>query len=181
MSKPTHILVTGVAGTGKSTLAETLKQKNIPCIDGDYDEGIAYWKHKKTGKKVTDIHSIYGISVRFYEWLWDIEKMREFLGNSPEPIIVCGTADNKSEAYPLFERIVFLTAGEETLNFRLKTRQNNSFGKLASHRKTAIKDNAESVSHATENGFEIIDTSKLSPEQLVEYVTDGKGCSNDNC
>ena len=174
MGRIQHTLVMGVAGTGKSTLAETLKERKILAIDGDYDQGIAYWKNKKTAKVVTNIHSIFGFQVKFYEWRWNIDRLSEFLDHSVDPVTVCGTADNRHEAYDLFSNIFVLTCAQDIISDRLKTRTNNSFGKLSSHRKQVALDNIEMLDEAKQNGFHIIDTTGLTPSQVADHVLSTK-------
>ena len=169
-SQSKHILVIGVAGSGKSSIVESLKAQRIVAIDGDYDKHIAYWEHKKTSKRINDVFSIEGKAVDYHEWLWDLKTMKNFLEKSPNRVIVCGQANNRTDAYNLFGKIIVLTADDKTLIKRLINRTNNPFGKLASHRKQILLDNKNLLKEAKNKGFKIINTSNLDVEEVVNAI-----------
>ena len=134
------VLITGITGTGKSTIVEALNEKGIVSIDLHDVPGLMFWQDKISKEKVeyTPIQS--------REWFdtvdrfCDIEKLQGIL-NEDENIIVAGTAaDNQTEYFPLFDRIILLQCSPKTLIDRMETRINKSgYGKT----KAEQEDNVE--------------------------------------
>ncbi|PIR97266.1 MAG: hypothetical protein COT91_02300 [Candidatus Doudnabacteria bacterium CG10_big_fil_rev_8_21_14_0_10_41_10] len=44
--------ITGISGTGKSTLAEELKKRGFFTIDIDIEKDLCCWRNKKPGRKL---------------------------------------------------------------------------------------------------------------------------------
>ncbi|GAA1595203.1 AAA family ATPase [Kribbella hippodromi] len=99
----TRILITGMSGTGKTTLLEELNRRGHNTIDTDYDN----W----TGPDGT----------------WDEVRMDRLL-TRPD-LVVSGTVENQVEYYDRFDHIVLLSAPVEVLVDRVRRRTNNPYGK----------------------------------------------------
>ncbi len=133
-------LITGVAGTGKSTTAKALREKGFFTFDFSDIPSLCYWQDETTGQKVeySPVHSP--------EWfltkkrICDIEKLKEVI-NQQEDVIVTGVASgNITEYIPLFDKVLLLQCAPEALVHRLETRSNLSgYGKT----KTEQDDNIE--------------------------------------
>ena len=134
------ILLTGVAGTGKTTLTKELMKRGVFAIDLHGMPGLFYWRDK-----VTKVKSEY-MPGRSREWfnsverLCDIDKLKEIL-NKQENVIVAGTAGgNQTEYFPLFDKIILLQCRPETIIHRMNTRTNKSgFGKAKSEQEDALE------------------------------------------
>lgn len=134
------VLLTGIAGTGKSTITRALKERGINAIDLHDVPSLCYWEDKITKKRVeyspvNDREWFNGVN-RFC----DIEMLKEML-NQYDDVVMAGTAgDNQSEYFPLFDRIILLQSDPETLIHRMKTRVNKSgYGKTASEQEDNIE------------------------------------------
>ena len=46
------IYITGISGTGKSTIAKELEKQGVYTISIDEVNGLCCWRHKKTGEQV---------------------------------------------------------------------------------------------------------------------------------
>lgn len=106
-----RILLTGMSGTGKSTLIAALRQRGYRAIDMDE----AGWsRHAADG-----------------DWVWAEEKLRAVLGSLPADAVlfVSGCAQNQGQFYPQFDKIVLLSAPTDLIIQRLKTRTTNDYGK----------------------------------------------------
>ncbi len=171
MPEQAHTLIMGASASGKSTTATIMKQRGIPCIDADYDEGIAFWQNKKTGAEESIPENPPDAWGEEHFWRWKIGRLAQVLASSENPVYVCGTAGNRAEAYPLFGRVIVLTADKQTVVNRLATRENNDFGKLPGERDWALKEHDRVVAEAQSNNFTIIDTSDLDPSHVVEIIT----------
>ncbi len=132
-------LLTGIAGTGKSTIAKTLAERGIRAIDLHDVPGLFFWQDKKTKEKVEYK------PVSDKKWfdtvdrICDIEKLK---GMFDQYDVMAGTTSsgNQKEFLALFDRIILLRADADTLVHRMQTRINKSgYGKT----KAEQEDNVE--------------------------------------
>ncbi len=118
------IYVTGVSGTGKTSVAKALTTEGITAIDIDY---LSHWEHAQTGER-TGWEP--GASDEWHEshvWLCDISELKKTLKGT-QNIAVVGYASNQAEYIELFDKIFVLSVGSRTLEQRLKGRGAEDFG-----------------------------------------------------
>lgn len=125
-------LITGLPGSGKSTTCEELQSRGYMAYDGDYD-GLAAWYSLQTGlevkKRDEDRTAEFG---RTHSR--DIKRHKvESLADQAQdkPIFLCADPENIDELREFFAKIFMLTIDEDTRRYRLATRTNNKWGKLA--------------------------------------------------
>lgn len=108
----TRVLITGMSGTGKSTLLDELAARGYPTVDTDYGD---YYE-------LVD-----------GERLWRTDRIETLLRTTPatggQPLFVQGTTRNQGAFYPWFEHIVLLSAPTDVLIERLTIRTTNPYGK----------------------------------------------------
>jgi uridine kinase len=108
----TRVLITGMSGTGKSTLLDELSARGYPTVDTDYGD---YYE-------LVD-----------GEPLWRTDRIEALLRTTPadsgQVLFVQGTTRNLGAFYPWFEHIVLLSAPADVLIERLTTRTTNTYGK----------------------------------------------------
>lgn len=108
----TRILLTGMSGSGKSTILAGLAARGRRVVDTDYGGWI--------------------IDDR-----WDEPRMRTLLTDG-EDVVIAGTVENQGAFAELLDHIVLITAPVDVLLHRLRTRTNNPYGKTeAQQRETA--------------------------------------------
>ncbi len=163
-------LITGVAGTGKSTVAEELARRGYAAFDAD--AGFSYYVEKATGERCDHPQTP---SLEWYakhERVFDEAVLEHiFADYDGEPLFLASITANQSKYYPEFDKIFLLTTDDETVMERLKMRTNSTFGKhpVDMHRVLSGKtDFDETVKNA---GAIVIDSTQ-SLEKVVATIID---------
>jgi broad-specificity NMP kinase len=108
-----RVLVTGMSGTGKSTVLERLAALGYKTVDTDYGDWHE-WIDGPDGR----------------ESVWREERMRDLLSTEDaELLFVSGTVSNQGKFYPRFDHVVLLSAPAPVIVERLATRTTNPYGK----------------------------------------------------
>lgn len=104
-----RVLLTGMSGTGKSTVIGKLAALGYKAIDTDY-HGFTAW----TGT----------------EWLWNEERIQRLLSTEDaEVLFVSGCTRNQATFYSQLDHVILLSAPVHVLVERLATRTTNDYGK----------------------------------------------------
>ena len=123
-----NYLITGVAGTGKSTLAKELRRRGYSAYDTD--EGFSYYANKETGERATRLHEPTPEWYEQHHRIFDEHILENlFKKHRDETLFICSIAANQSKYYPEFDKLFLLTAPNEIITHRLGTRTNNYFGR----------------------------------------------------
>jgi dephospho-CoA kinase len=111
-----RVLLTGMSGTGKSSVLSRLRARGFKTVDTDYGgwtEQVDVPGHPHTK-----------------EWLWREDRMTTLLSTEDaEVLFVSGAARNQTKFYPRFDHVVLLTAPVPVITERLTSRTNNPYGK----------------------------------------------------
>ena len=105
-----RVLLTGMSGTGKSSVIAELRSRGFTAIDMDEP----------------------GWSVRNAEGnhLWCEDRLRAALAvENIDHLFVSGCAENQVKFYPQFSHIILMSAPLEVIKKRLAERSNNPYGK----------------------------------------------------
>jgi broad-specificity NMP kinase len=121
-------LVTGQAGTGKSSVAEELQRRGFTAYDTDAMEELTWFDHVETGLPAQPGEVQHPIDFRRFAWNWREPALRKLL-ESADDVFICAITSNTVELLHLFDRIFVLVLDRETLSRRLHERTTNSFGK----------------------------------------------------
>ncbi len=105
-----RVLLTGMSGTGKSSVVGELRRRGFTAIDMD-----------EPGWSVRDAKG---------NQLWCEERLREVLAAAHVgPLFVSGCAENQVKFYPQFRHIILMSAPADVIRERLAGRPNNPYGK----------------------------------------------------
>jgi dephospho-CoA kinase len=125
--KNMKIYITGISGTGKTTITKELNKKGIKAYDLDEVPNLCNWFNRKTGKIVDCEVKLDRPFIESHKWVCDIELLKQ-LTNNDELVVILGNADNREEVSLLFDKIILLQCSPEVFLQRIKQRDNNDFG-----------------------------------------------------
>jgi shikimate kinase len=116
-----RVLITGMSGTGKSTVIAALAARGHKAIDADSDAWSEWVNTEGDGPEGRDAGR---------DWVWRADRLQRLLAaDDAETLFVGGCASNQGRFYPQFDQIILLSAPAETIAERLATRTNNPYGK----------------------------------------------------
>ena len=116
-----RVLLTGMSGTGKSTVIAALAARGYPAVD--LDDGGYSRLVPVDGDEVTGPGS-------GQDWVWRENRVRDLLATDHgEIVFLGGCAPNQGTFYPQLDRVILLSAPPDVITERLVGRTSNPFGK----------------------------------------------------
>ena len=116
-----RVLLTGMSGTGKSTLVKELLARGYKAVDTD-DDGLSELVS-------VPIDQLTGLGAG-RDWVWREDRIEELLSTDDADLLfVSGCAPNQGRFHPRFDHIVLLTAPASVIVKRLAERTTNPYGK----------------------------------------------------
>jgi shikimate kinase len=140
----TRVLVTGMSGTGKTTLLAALRDRGRATVDTDYEGWCTP------------------------DGVWDEPRMDRLLAASPD-IVVSGTVPNQGRFYDRFAHVVLLSAPLGVLLGRVARRTTNPYGSTAGQR-AEIAANLEAVEPLLRRGATVELDARRPPADLADVV-----------
>jgi len=123
-----NIFITGISGTGKTTIASELQRKGIRTISLDEIPGLCFWIDKKERIRVEHEVVLDRVFIDTHSWICDIDKLKELL-DTKENTVVLGHVGNQNDFLHVFNKVILLTCRPDTFIARILSRQDNDFGK----------------------------------------------------
>ena len=131
----TAVLVTGMSGTGKSTVLTELARRGHDVADTDYGDWI---------EEVTT-------PTGELERLWRPRAIEALLhAHEADLVFVAGCVANQGAFYPRFDAVVLLSAPLTVMLERVVTRETNSFGRTDENLESATTSSLPAISSPSE-------------------------------
>lgn len=151
-------LITGVTGSGKTTVAKQLQKMKLRAYDSDEVEGLTRWEDRN-GLPVKAPEHPPKEWFRSNFWNWNEDKLDALLGESGD-VFICGLASNQDKFYELFDRVFVLVIDQDPMIQRLNTRTENSFGRHPEQQASIIEWHKNFEKSAIKIGGVVIDATK---------------------
>lgn len=152
------IFVTGMSGTGKSTVLGILGRRGYRVVDTDF------------GGWIEDVALPDGGGI---ERLWREDLIGALIGEHERtgaPLFIAGTVRNQGRFYSRFDQVVLLSAPVEVMLERIATRDGNPFGKNHRERDRIVEDTAEVEPLLRASASVEIDTRRSLAETVEELA-----------
>ena len=160
------IFITGVSGTGKSTVCRELAERGYVTIGLDEVLGLSRWVHKETKEKLEKKADFSTEFLNTYEWACDLEMLQELLSQREGEVFVAGNVENALECIMLSEMSFALICSPETFLKRIDEREDNEYGKDEDAKKFLLSYYESDNKKYTEAGAVAID----AEQPLVQVV-----------
>jgi adenylate kinase family enzyme len=129
------VLITGMSGAGKSTIAEVLACRGLASIDADADPWLA--RSVDLDGNVVEDESVPDLAwLARHSWAWDPARLDELIrAAGPATLYVCGGAENELELADRFTQVFLLEMDEPTMLARLDApSRDNDWGRIGDTR-----------------------------------------------
>jgi broad-specificity NMP kinase len=151
-----RVLVTGMSGTGKSTVLTELGRRGFQVVQTD-DAPWSEWSEADGG------------------YVWREELIAELLSRDDRgTLYVSGTASNQGRFYPRFDAVVLLSAPVDVLLHRIEARTTNHYGKTAEERALILSHVAEVEPLLRATCTHEIDATKPLADVVAQLVEIGR-------
>ena len=164
------ILITGIAGSGKSSVSKALNALGYQSYDIEDIDGLFKMIYKDTGRVATDFNNDNLEKVKRGDWICDKENLKEIIRKENADIaFYCGTASNVDDLISLFDKVIVLKTSPDVIKQRLSTRKPKDFGNTKEVQDWVLgwKDWLED--HIQSEGAVVIDANG-SPEEISKKI-----------
>ena len=117
-----HVLITGMSGTGKSSVIQELVARGYRAYDLDNPEW-SEWIDTDPSDVMTPMQG--------KDWVWREDRVRALLSQREnETMFIAGCAENMGQFYPLIDTVILLSAPVATIMERLRIRSPGVYGSV---------------------------------------------------
>lgn len=165
------ILITGIAGSGKSTICGELSKMGQESYGIEDIKGMFVMYRKGTKEIFDDYDNADPEKIKNSEWLCDINKLKQLLKKQIKNIaFYCGVASNMDDLIPLFDKVILLKVDTDTLHSRLSTREStDDIGNTEDSRQTVLGWKNWWESEMVKKGAIIVNASN-KPYKVVQKI-----------
>lgn len=168
MSRPHLYFITGISGSGKTTVARELIKRGYVALDSKITKGIFHFADRE-GKPAPDFRPRDEDWSDKYKWVLNIPLLKKLLEQhkGEEAVFLCGRG-NIRQHWQLAEKVFLLKVDADTMMHRLnRTDRDNDFAK-DKETQSQLLDNLEFVQHTLTRAGAI----NIDAQQPVEIVVD---------
>lgn len=144
-----RVLLTGMSGTGKSTLVSELRSRGLAAFDAD-DDGFS--EPRGEGR-----------------WGWRRDRVEDLLDRHDGDLVLFAGC-SEEQAQIRFDVRVLLTASDDVLIERLRSRTGNPYGNTEAERRQVLEDRAEVEPLLRRSADLMLDTTTAAPPALADAV-----------
>lgn len=153
-----RVLITGMSGSGKSSVIQELANRGYKAIDTDWDPR---WERVSGEAHPGVLES---------DWIWREDAIRDLLNAEDAGILfVSACVPNQYKFYDRFDHIVLLTAPEAVTVERLARRTNNPYGKSPEEVAIVLR-YKQSIEPMLERRATLVIDTSISLEQVVAKI-----------
>lgn len=121
-----RVLITGMSGTGKSSVIQELVARGYQAYDLDAPEW-SEWIDTDPSDMLTPTQG--------KDWVWREDRVRALLSKPGDGMLfISGCAENMEQLFPLIDAVILLSAPVATIMERLATRS-TGYGRVAEERR----------------------------------------------
>lgn len=153
----TIVLITGMSGTGKSTVAGELERRGLFVVRTD-DPG---WCLPANGDW----------SIQDNEWIWDEERINAAIDAAgTHHLVIEGCRENQGQFYHRIDRVIVLTAPLAVMLTRLEKRTSNPYGKTPDEKAGIRRFKSEVEPLLISNCDLVINTFGVAPTAIADRI-----------
>ncbi len=155
------IFITGIAGSGKTSVSTELIKRGYKAYNIEEIEGLFEMRDKRTGKLFENYDNYDFEKVKYHDWFCNKNKLQKLIQKNKKDIAYyCGIASNNDEILPLFDKVILLQASSEVIIKRLSERKNNDFGKTIEVREMVLSGKDHFENRMKEKGAIVVDANR---------------------
>jgi len=167
------IFITGIAGSGKSTISRALLALGYKSYDIEDDMyGLFMMVRKDTGEEYVDYDNADMEKVNNARWVCDTKKLKKLIENQTENMaFYCGITSDNLELIPLFDTSILLRVNSKILNQRLLSREGtDDYGNTEAGRQRVLSGKDEFENKMIKAGMIVIDANSYAKKVAEEII-----------
>jgi broad-specificity NMP kinase len=159
-----NVLITGLAGTGKSAVVRELQRRGLDAIDTGNEDWCEWRRVRPTGSDELGPRD---------EWLWQEDRMADYLAELPAGMrFVGGCAANQGMFRTVFDHVILLVASPARMVERLEPRWDLRFASDRFERYQVLQSVDRVLPLLRETATHEIDTTNCGVSEVVDRIID---------